>query len=356
MVAFLLDKARIVFYGNSSQQIGAGHIMRLFALAQAAQTQFEVVFAYKSCTDVLLHKLHQQGFSTHSINSPLNTHELMLLKPTVLVVDDYYLVDSELDTLKNLDVYLVKLDDGLNNAIFFADLIINPAPNAPLDVYKRHAPTAMLCLGPQYTYLRQEFSRCNLIPVEERKNLLITLGGTDSKSLALPLSKLLLDCLPQVQIQLLLGKTHQHQLSLKNLQKKNTCFHLICNPESVAEIMSRSGLAISAAGGTLGELASMGVPTLALITVDNQLPALTSPLNNTWYHGIDVRNFNDENGDISQNRDLLNKIREEVLILWHNTCKRVHMGEQARQLVDTKGCQRIIEQLMIGINNKLGHQ
>ncbi len=356
MGAFLQDKARIVLYGNSSQQIGAGHIMRLLALAQAAQTQFEIVFIYKTCSDLLLQKLHLQGFSTHAINSPLNRRELMDLKPTALIVDDYYLTTSEWRILENLDIYLIKLDDALDNNTFTADLIINPAPNAPVDKYKQFAPTATLCLGTKYTYLRQEFTLCGFIPLAKRKNLLITLGGTDSKSLALPISKLLLDSFPEIEIQLLLGTVHQHQLLLEKLQKEHANFHLIYNPKSVAEIMSLSGLAISSAGGTLGELASMGVPTLALITVDNQLPALTSPLNNTWYYAIDLRNFENEDSDTSQNQDILNQIKEQVLILWHDTCKRVHMSEQARQLVDTKGCQRIIEQLIIGLKNKMEQQ
>lgn len=355
-MAFLQAKPLCVFYGNSSHKIGAGHIMRLFALAQAAKAYFQILFIYKTCPDALLDKLKEEGFSTRILSSPLAFNELSSFSASVIFIDDYDLTSDEWHTLEQLKLFKVKLDDGLDCSKYFVDLVINPAPNANLESYAKRFPSSQFCLGPKYTYLRKEFSICSFKPLNERKNILITLGGTDSKSLAYPLSKSLLSRLPGTTIQLLLGKQHQDQLNLEQLQQQYSNFSLIYNPASVASIMVEAGLAISAAGGTLGELASMGVPTIALITVDNQTPALESPLNNTWYFAIDLRSACTSEVKCKRTFSLLDKVSEEATNLWHDICKRENMSEQARQLIDSKGCQRIIQKLLIGLKTEQEQQ
>ncbi|WP_168195158.1 UDP-2,4-diacetamido-2,4,6-trideoxy-beta-L-altropyranose hydrolase [Shewanella sp. SNU WT4] len=369
-------KAHIAFYANNSHLIGAGHIMRLYALAEVAAIYFDVTFLYKTCSEALLNKLKQANFTTVQIDAPINHQQLQRLGFSALFIDDYALTLAEWQQLRLLDTYLVKLDDALDNAPILADLIINPAPNCSAAYYQALAPKAQLCLGPTFTYLRQEFAQTHYQMIAQRPNILISLGGTDTKSLALPLVTALMAALPDVQMQLLLGKTHQDQAALTTLAKHKPNLSLICDPPSVAAIMMQSGLAISAAGGTLGELASQGVPTLALVTVDNQVAAMTSPLNNTWYRAIDVRTFVssgfDANGfntsgfhspvtqvpppgSISQsaiNHDLLNVINAEALSLWHKKCLRQTMSDIARQLIDSQGCQRVINQLCVDLQQR----
>lgn len=352
MVVSLPAKRRVAFYGNNSHHIGAGHIMRLYALAQAAQDVFNITFIYKTCSKPLLDKLHQANFNTQKVTTPLSKIELAPFEFNVIVVDDYHLTHNEWLQLNQLNAYIVKLDDALDKEPILADFVINPAPNVSLDVYRERTPNATFCLGPQYTYLRKEFSEHHYIPIAERVAVLITLGGTDTKSLALPLSKVIIESLPDSDVYLLIGKAHQAQHALEQLTRQHPNFTIICDPPSVAKVMMQSGLAISAAGGTLGELASQGVPTLALVTADNQLPALTSPLNNTWYFTIDARTFDSDQKDTQVNCDLLNKIKADAIKLWHDKCLRQDMSDIARQLIDSQGCQRIIKQLINSIQQQ----
>ena len=356
MVDSLLAKPKAAFYGNNSHRIGAGHIMRLYALAEAAANQFDIWFVYKTCSEALLNKLKRANFNLLKIPSKLTASELQQHKFDTIIVDDYELTDDEWHHLASTGSYLVKLDDALDDDPILADLIVNPAPNCTQTEYQNRAPHANYCLGPQFTYLRREFITSDFTPLLERPNLLLSLGGTDTKSLALPLSKALLKSLNHCQIQLLLGKPHQDQKPLEALARKHEYFYLICDPQSVAEVMMQSGLAISAAGGTLGELASQGVPTLALVTVDNQLPALTSPLNNTWYQAMDCRHYEQSEPESKSNLELINEIATQAYALWHNKCCRQLMSDKARQLIDGQGCQRIIDRLVIGLEEKSKHQ
>ncbi|CAM2985824.1 UDP-2,4-diacetamido-2,4, 6-trideoxy-beta-L-altropyranose hydrolase [Shewanella loihica] len=330
--------------------------MRLYALAEAAANQFDIWFVYKTCSDALLSKLKRANFNLLQISSSLTGSELKQHKFDTIIVDDYELTGNEWHQLVSTGSYLVKLDDALDDDPILADLIINPAPNCTQTDYQSRAPHANYCLGPHFTYLRREFTTCHFTPLMARPNLLISLGGTDTKSLALPLSKALLKTLNQCQVQLLLGKPHQDQIALEALTREQVNFSLICDPQSVAEVMTLSGLAISAAGGTLGELASQGVPTLALVTVDNQLPALTSPLNNTWYQAIDCRHYEQSEPESESNLALINEIATQAYALWHNKCCRQLMSDKARQLIDGQGCQRVIDRLVIGLEEKSKHQ
>lgn len=326
--------------------------MRLYALAQAGQAFFDICFIYKTCSLPLLEKLHQANFNTQQVAAPLSKDELLPHAFTAIIVDDYHLTKDEWLQLNQLNTVIVKLDDALDSQPILADFVINPAPNVNLAEYQQRAPNATFCLGPQYTYLRKEFAEQHYTSIAKRQKLLITLGGTDPKSLALPLSTAIVDALPEAHVCLLIGKVHQQQLALEQLARQHKNFSIICNPSSVAQIMMQSGLAISAAGGTLGELASQGVPTLALVTVDNQLPALCSPPNNTWYYAIDARASHSAQGDTQINNDLLSKIKVNAVNLWHDKCFRQGMSDSARQLIDSEGCQRVIKKMIDSIQQK----
>jgi UDP-2,4-diacetamido-2,4,6-trideoxy-beta-L-altropyranose hydrolase len=344
-VVFLQAKNRIVFYANNSHEVGAGHIMRLYALAQAAQDRFEILFIYKECTSNLIKKLHDEGFATQKISSPLQHDELASLNASAVFIDDYYLTACEWKTIANIGCFVVALDDEINTDALLADLVINPAPNTNLAEYKKRAPMAAFCFGPQFTYLRREFSNCRFVPLQSRDIILLTLGGTDSKSLALPLCKALLALPNKFKIQLLLGKAHQDQTELEQLQTQFPNFCIVSNPPSVAKHMMQAGLAVSAAGGTLGELASLGVPILALVTVDNQLPTLISAHAESWYRAIDFRHFDAADETSQHNIQLLKIMTEMVQDLWRDNCSRLYMSEHGRQLVDSQGCQRVIDKL-----------
>ncbi|CAM4184658.1 hypothetical protein [Shewanella denitrificans] len=255
--------------------------------------------------------------------------------------------------LKPISGYLVKLDDFLDNSHIFADLIVNPSPNYGAAEYALRAPNAFYCLGPSYTFLRKEFSICCLTPLAARDSVLVTLGGTDSQLLAYPISKAINELQLACKVILLLGNSHKEQAKLNKLVEQYPLFSIVYRPISVADIMINCGLAIAVAGGTLGELASLGVPTLALITVDNQLSALTSPLNNTWYTATDVRHFNAQVSRLDANEALLSEIKTEVEMLWHDKCLRNKMSNFARRLVDSQGCMRVVEQIKIGLKQKL---
>jgi UDP-2,4-diacetamido-2,4,6-trideoxy-beta-L-altropyranose hydrolase len=65
----------------------------------------------------------------------------------------------------------------------------------------------------------------------------------------------------------------------------------------------------------------------------------------SWYRAIDFRNFEAADETSQHNIQLLKTMTEMVQDLWRDNCSRLYMSEHARQLVDSRGCQRVIDKL-----------
>jgi UDP-2,4-diacetamido-2,4,6-trideoxy-beta-L-altropyranose hydrolase len=350
-----VNKQHFVFFANASSSIGAGHVMRLFALAQACcRKDIKVSFASYECPEYLLAMLSQEGFGIITLPANFTLNNLEAFNANVIVVDDYHLSDEQWQYFKNTKALLVNIDDEINNKALISDIIINPAATAKQITYNKRAPQARLCLGPEYTLLRHEFVEQHFIDIEQRKRILITLGGADVKNMSLALAQgLIQKPLDKAEIFVLLGGLHSQALApLQTLASQHNNLFIIENSQQVAELMMQSGLAITAAGGTLGELACVGTPSIALVSVDNQKAALSSTHSTPWFIAHDVRSFIAEElspSDVAHNAQIIDEITAQAHELWRDLCKRKHMSTQARQLIDGRGCDRIVEQILLSL-------
>jgi UDP-2,4-diacetamido-2,4,6-trideoxy-beta-L-altropyranose hydrolase len=351
-----LSNLHVVFYANASSTIGAGHVMRLLAIAQTFINRgIKVTFASCECPDYLQDRLQQEGFEFVLLPTNFTDVNIKSLNPNVLVIDDYNVQAQQWQYFVAADALLVNVDDDTHQQPLLSSIIINPSASASKQRYKKRAPGAMLCLGPEFTLLRQEFMQQAYTNLNQRKKILITLGGADVKNMSYVLALSLLKRVSNsTQIQVLLGGLHSSGAkALQELRQQYSNLHIVEQSQNVAQIMMQSGLAISAAGGTLGELASMGTPAIALVSADNQQAVFTSPHADTWYSVVDVRQYNghsDSNNIVSLNThfntQLIEKITTQADELWRDLCKRERMSNQARQLIDGLGCRRIVEHVL----------
>ncbi|MCL2913062.1 UDP-2,4-diacetamido-2,4,6-trideoxy-beta-L-altropyranose hydrolase [Shewanella corallii] len=340
-----MPEHHLVCYGNSSATLGSGHMMRMLAIVSwADKTNWRISFCGKYCHPAMAARLANMGFGFTELSEPLNIAQLEAMKADAIIIDDYFLSPAEWQTLVRLNCVKLALDDAIDSHPLPVDLVVNPAPNMSEADYRPRTAEASLLLGPSYTLLRPEFGKVADVEYQDRQGVLITLGGADVKQMALPLASSICELLQDADITVLLGSLNHAKLpALKALAAQYPRLTVLEHCDRVAEVMSGMALAISAAGGTLGELAAMGVPTLALCSVDNQTPALSSPLLNTWYRALDVRAYGQQ--DAAGDQLIMEQIREQVSDLWHKPCLRQDMSRFARQLIDVQGCSRILEAL-----------
>jgi UDP-2,4-diacetamido-2,4,6-trideoxy-beta-L-altropyranose hydrolase len=349
-----------VFYANASPLIGSGHVMRLLAIAQRCKEySINLTFAYTACAQTMLERLKREGFACVSLPAAFTQEDIDGLVADAIFVDDYDLTTEQWQVFETTPALLINLDDNINDGPALGDIIINPAADANENDYSARNLSAQLCLGPSYTYLRDEFAKEVCSELASREQVLITLGGADVKNMTFNILVDLLANLPpelhDLKICVLLGSMNTRAKDrLLNICDENMNVSLIEQSEQVATLMNNTGLAVSAAGGTLGELACMGVPTLALVSSDNQESALKSPYLNTWYQAIDVRpfvgpattQFDDvqNQGQLpAQDRAILATITSQVYELWRDLCRRQKMHNAARQIIDSDGCSRIVK-------------
>jgi spore coat polysaccharide biosynthesis predicted glycosyltransferase SpsG len=99
--------------------------------------------------------------------------------------------------------------------------------------------------------------------------------------------------------------------------------------------MRRAGLAVSAAGGTTGELAAFGVPSLIVTVAENQEAGARQAAAAGWCRALDGR----LSGAPAQ-------IAAAARALWADLGARRAMADRARGLVDGQGVARVCRALI----------
>jgi len=191
------------------------------------------------------------------------------------VIDTYEEPSLYSEAANSARAHVLRIDDtGMEETI--ADLIVNPNLDAQPSWYPAAADAECL-LGGSYAFLRREFVEAmpRATTSGSVRRILVTLGGSDAhnrtelvlKGLqALPKKRRL-----QLEVDVVLGYGYAHRQSLEALRPAlgYRCM-LHVGVSNVAELMQRADLAVTAAGGTLYEMAYLGVPMAVVVLASNQ--------------------------------------------------------------------------------------
>ena len=312
---------------DASVQIGMGHRVRCEALKQAFsslgwQCQFVV---HQAC----------QAFSVPHDLIIKEESELLGLAASVdlVVIDHYQYLPDMIEQVYCQQPQLLVLDDMNDRGAFPCQWLLNPLH----EVYTSAVKQALL--GSQYALLRPSFAAAHLkaktAPSQTGK-LLITLGGTDPLALTLPIvSRLLAQGFDAEKVQVLLGKNANNAEAVIRFcqQHKIACAQGL---KDVTPLMLDASMAISAAGGTLFELACLGVPTVFAQVADNQTRSLQQHVPLAWCDSVRFDNLASQ--DVSQALQLL---VDKVLNYWSCLSWQQAAKACAQQLVDGHGAQRV---------------
>ena len=321
------SRLKVVIRADASVQIGMGHRVRSEVLAEAfseqgADIQFVV---HVSCAD--LAKVDDFLFERES-----EWHELAQ-QADVLVLDHYGYDVSAINKLFKLNPNLLVLDDNNNRGDFNCRWLLNP-------LSLRYSETVQFPLtGGQYALLRPQFSKYRAVNPIGRQKLLLTFGGTDPLELTLPFIKSLFKKgFPTEFLLIMVGSGVQNTKEIQDYCRQH---HMECQigVNQVSELMAQSRFAISAAGGTLFELACMGVPTHFIQVADNQKDALAEHTALGWCLVTDFT------GCLPKQRvSLIDQVVESVLKTWQTDLTK--RSQLARECVDGLGAWRVVETVL----------
>jgi len=353
---------KVIFRVDASLQMGTGHVMRCLTLAQTLKDNgANVEFICRKHEGNLIGKIRSSGFDVHELEvleevdyKLAHSHWLgatqqqdaddcieipKVEKTNWLIVDHYALDEQWQKILKPYYEKLMVIDD-LADRKYQCDILLDQTFGRHQEDYSiLTSKNCQLLLGSQYALLRSEFAKWREFSLERRsksefKQLLINMGGVDVDNITEEvLDELKLCNLPKdINITVVMGDLAPHLESIKS--KAITLPYKIkvkVDVNNMAEIMSNTDIAIGAAGSTAWERCCLGLPTIQIVTAENQ---------NT------IAKYLARNNAVKPFKD----VKELPSII--NNCNSWMRGvsEAAQQITDGLGVSKVADIIM---NNKL---
>lgn len=262
---------QVFFRVDGDAKIGLGHLVRCIALAKMLKCDFELTFVCKQIPQYNVSELKEAG-----INLILIQHEndfLSLLNHHVIVVLDHYSLDTTYQkSIKNIGCKLVCVDD-LHDKVFYADLIINHAPNILPSDYQAQSYT-QFALGLEYVLLRPAFlnNKKAYVASKKVKTAFVCFGGADIKNLTCAVVEILKADSRFTKIIAVTGPAYKYAEQLNHLIQGDPRLelHHSIDENNMAGLMSETDIAIVPASGILQEALAIGTRVISGMYVENQ--------------------------------------------------------------------------------------
>lgn len=277
---------------DANGSIGLGHLGRCLALAGALrELETSVAFALsRASSEEAFQRLSAAGETVievpneamGSVADAEATRDIAEeMGVDAIVLDGYQFRHGMLPGLRSSAFRLAYIDDLLAGA-FDVDLFVNPSLHG--DRCQVMVPDgAVILLGAAYSLIRAPFVRARKQAAEKRKQardgerlrVLVSMGGTDPGGISLAvlaaLAALPVEACSNLEVAVLLSPAFHGWDEARRLAA--TCASRVTLQTTVPELailLPGFDFAVASASTTLAELATVGVPTIAMATVDNQ--------------------------------------------------------------------------------------
>ncbi len=325
---------------------GTGHVMRCLALAQAWQSaDGDVVFAMAQSTRAIEERLRAEAIKVSNIQGEPGSAEdrqqtaaqARRVEARWIVVDGYAFNAEYVSRMQDMFSVLL-IDDNGGLDFYSPELVLNQNGHAQPEMYSQRAPNTQLLLGPRYALLRNEFVayRDWERKIEDRgRRILVTMGGSDPQDLTPRIVAALADMpLADLQIRVVVGGSADNRSAVEETASSSTGrIEVLSNVADMAEMMAWADLAIAGAGTTCWEMCLLGLPAVLVVVAGNQkfiaeqLASVGAAVNAGAAGSID------------------SSIALLAAELLNDNQRRLKMSQSARQLVDGRGRDRVLEMM-----------
>ena len=330
---------KVLFRVDGHSTIGLGHLMRCMALSQClSKHRHEVIFIV-SATSLQYCQSRSDGYGRLLVIPDINKdaepqwlyRQCLQHDVDWLILDGYQFDQHYRLQLLSKEFNLGVFDDTNSSGALQVDLVINGAGNAPALNYQNTAPSALLGIGNDYRILRQEFLHLTDRKWSERKCLTLMFGGSDPTNFTLSVLKSLEKVSVTMPIVMITGAAYPELLALEQfIESSELHIQHLHDCQNMAQIMCKTRLAISAAGGSQFELLSCATPSMLVVMAENQRLASQSAAQQGWCQVID-------NEVISAD-----ELVQKSLKLWEQSALLLKMHERALVYKTSDGAKRIL--------------
>jgi UDP-2,4-diacetamido-2,4,6-trideoxy-beta-L-altropyranose hydrolase len=337
----------LLIRADASSSIGAGHLMRCFALAQAwMRIAGPVTFCSRCESEDLRRRVEEGGARlvhlarSHPDPADLETVRNLVsdLDPAVVVLDGYFFDLEYQRALRAAGPKLAAVDDYAHLPEYDCDFLLNQNFQGPGLNYVCPGHTRKL-LGPSYALLRPEFLAWKTWSrrIEARpKRILVTLGGADPDNASLKVIRVLKRPeFAELESKVIVGPANPHIEILKQAAAAPSGrVEVLGSVSNMPDMMAWADLALCAGGSTCWELAFMGLPAMVQVLAENQAGIAG---------GI-------EREGVGVNLGWFDRMTEETLggrlsDLMKDAPRRAEMSRRGRNLVDGLGADRVVRAL-----------
>jgi spore coat polysaccharide biosynthesis predicted glycosyltransferase SpsG len=329
------SKKRFIFRADASQEIGVGHVLRVFTIAEELVLRgYEVIFVGKySEIDWMENRIK----GMRAINLHLHEEEIKINSSTDILIIDSYTIDplSPFVSLKKWLKVVAIVDDSTPS--YIANLYIHCGPGM-IELSRFSNSNSQLVSGTGYLAIRESIRnvkyRSQGNTVAATLNILVIGGGTDPLQFVLQIAELLNGMEKDFIVKLITKESSSFDL----LDER---FVLISPGLDLEKEMEKTDLVLTLSGTSSWDFISCGFPTGVACGFENQRSNHEYQISNNL--ALDI-------GSIGLNGKFDFHI-ENISELIRNSDLRENLSERALSSVDSKGALRIAE-LLIGLGNE----
>lgn len=331
-----MTNPRIVLRADGGATVGVGHLMRSITLGGAfVDTGFDVVLATRELPDALATRALDAGL----VLDPLPVGDaaddaawIRVLDPALVIADGYDLAPF-VAACQSVGMVTGVVDDGARMGAGTPSLVIDGNLGSDPQRYTV-APSALMLVGAEYALVRHDL---DVVRKQRRdrpaaRNVLLAMGGADPKGASLPL----LDAARGRSVDhvlLAVGPANSQRTAL--IARAQSSRHWIrVDRGDLVESYAEADVAVIAAGTTLWECATLGIPTIAVVVAENQTDGARAAQASGIAHVVEYDGVEDAQ-----------RVLDAAVSLLDDPAARAEMATVGPSIVDGRGATRVAHAL-----------
>lgn len=275
---------RAIFRCDAGPGIGAGHLIRCAALAEALESDgWDCGFAMdggaaETVRSMLPQAPHRFAWLDGGPDGEARRLRAVWPEGCELLVVDHYGRDAEFERACRPWAKRILAIDDLADRPHDCDFLLDQTLGRAEADYAGLVPGhCRMLLGPGYALLRRQFARARARSLAERRpangirRIFVSFGGTDGLNLTPVALAGIAESGLTAAVDVVLGPQAR---SRADVERRFAALAAPCrahvNPTDVAAVMGRADIAIGAAGTMSWERCCLGLPSLAVVSAGNQ--------------------------------------------------------------------------------------
>ena len=327
-------KKTITVITEGGKTLGFGHITRTISIVNAFKN-YHIKFIINS--DNSINNI-LEDFDYKLFNWLNNDNLLIKIQNSDLILLDSSLIsNTQIKEIENTNIPIIFIDDEKRRNILDSGYVVDWTVLSETKKYfipKKS--NVKYLLGTKYTPLRDEFNKASQHIIKNDINsILITFGGSDIKDMTPLVMEVLNKNYPNIVKNIVIGNGFSNIDKIEQLIDKNTNLFYDVDSKQMVNLMQNNDLAISAGGQTLYELALIGLPTIAILLVENAKDDTIG-----WDKVGFIKNIGWHN-----DRDIKINLLEAIKRLEDKDI-RVSMQQQASRYIQPNGAKRLYNDII----------